>query len=101
MPVDDLLGDVGREPAGREVVEEEERPRALHQDVVDAVVDEVLADRVVAVRQERDLQLGADAVGARDQHRVARSPRLEAEQAAERSDLREHARRERASARAP
>ena len=62
---DDRLGDVRRQPAGREVVEEEQRLGALHQDVVDAVVDEIDADRVVPVGQERDLQLGADAVGAR------------------------------------
>ena len=47
---DDLLGDVRRQPAGREVVEEEQRLGALHEDVVDAVVDEVGADRVVAAR---------------------------------------------------
>ncbi len=38
---DDLLGDIGREPARCEVVEEEQRPRALNQDVVDAVIDEI------------------------------------------------------------
>ena len=48
--------------AGSEVVEEEERSRALHQDVVHAVVDEVDADGVVAAGGEGHLQLGADAV---------------------------------------
>ena len=69
-PLDDLHGDVGVEPAGGQVVEEEQRLRALHEDVVDAVVDEVDADRVVHAGHERDAQLGADAVGARDQHRI-------------------------------
>ena len=68
--VDDLLGDVGLEAAGGEVVEEEQRPRALHEDVVDAVVDEIDADRAVLPGQERDLQLGADAVGARHENRL-------------------------------
>ena len=54
-----------RQPAGGEIVEEEQRLGALHQDVVDAVIDEIGADRIVAVGQERDLQLGADAIGAR------------------------------------
>ena len=37
----------GDKLAGRQVVEEEQRRRALNQDVVDAVVHEVRADRVV------------------------------------------------------
>ena len=45
---DDRLRNRGRQSAGRQVVEEEQRLGALHQDVVDAVVDEVAADRVVA-----------------------------------------------------
>ena len=73
MPLDDLLGDGRRQAPGREVVEEEERRGALHEDVVDAVVDEIVADGVVPVRQERHLQLRADAVGARHQHRFAKS----------------------------
>ena len=86
---------VGRETARGEVVEEEQRLGALHEDVVDAVVDEALPHRVVAPGHERHLQLRADAVRARDEHRVA-VVRAEAEQAAERADRREHARRERA-----
>ena len=39
--LDDLHGDVGLEPAGGEVVEEEQRLGALDEDVVDAVIDEV------------------------------------------------------------
>ena len=50
MPLDDLLGDVRRQPAGRQIVEEEQRLGALHEDVVDAVIDEIGADRVVARR---------------------------------------------------
>ena len=46
-PRDDRLEHVGLERAGRDVVEEEQRARALHEDVVDAVVDEVAPDRVV------------------------------------------------------
>ena len=78
---------------GREVVEKEQRPRALHEDVVDAVIDEVDADGAMHVGHERDLQLGADAVGARDENRILRARRVEPEQAAERADLGQHARR--------
>ena len=87
-------GDVRRQPPGREVVQEEERLGALHQDVVDAVVDQILADGVVDVAVEGDFQLGADAVGAGHQHGVAGSERLQAEQPAEAADLRQHVRRE-------
>ena len=92
---DHLLGDVGRESAGREIVQEEERLGALHEDVVDAVVDEIAADGVVPAGHEGDLELRADAVGARHQHRLPIALAVETEQPAERADLREHARRER------
>ena len=91
-PFHDLDGDVRIEAAGRQVVEEEERLRALHEDVVDAVVDEVRADGAVDAAHERDAQLRADAVGARDEHRIAVAARAEAEEPAERADLRQHAR---------
>ena len=64
---DDRLGHLRRQPSGGEVVEKEERLGALHEDVVDAVVDEVHAHRVVPVGQERDLELRA--------RRRPRSPR--------------------------
>ena len=59
------------------------------------MIDEIGADRVVAARHERDLQLRADAVGARDEHGIAVPVAIEAEQAAERADLGQHAGRER------
>ena len=62
--LDDVGGDVDVELAAGEVVEEEQRLGALHQDVVDAHRDEVDADGVVAVERERELELGAHAVGA-------------------------------------
>ena len=42
---------------------------------------------------EGDLELGADPIGARDEHRLPVAVRVEAEQPAERSNLRQHARR--------
>ena len=68
---DDGDGGVDVELAGGEVVEEEQRLGALHEHVVDAHRDQVDADRVVAVELLGELELGADAVGARDQHRLA------------------------------
>ena len=55
-------------PAG-EIVQEEEWLGPLHQDVVDAHGHQVDADGVVHVQREGQFQLGADAVGTRDQHR--------------------------------
>jgi hypothetical protein len=61
------------------------------------VVDEVRADRVVPVREEGDLQLRADPVGAGHEDGIAHAGGAHVEQATERSDLREHPRRERAA----
>ena len=61
--------------AGGEVVEEEQRLGALDDDVVDAHRDEVDADRVEDAGFDRDLELGADAVGGADQDRVAEAGR--------------------------
>ena len=72
-----------------EVVEEEQRLGALHEDVVDAHRDEVDADRVVAVERERELELGADAVGAGDEHRLAVAL-ADLDQRAEAADAGEH-----------
>ncbi len=84
---DDRRALVRIELAGGEIVEEEQRLGALHDDVVDAHGDEVDADRVVLARVDGDLQLGADAVIGGDQHRVGEARRLEVEQAAEAADL--------------
>jgi hypothetical protein len=82
-------GGIHVELAAGEVVEEEQRLGALHQDVVDAHGDQVLADGVVAVPVEGQLELGADAVGAGDQHRLAIFLR-DLEQGAEAADAGEH-----------
>ena len=58
------------ELAHREVVEEDERLGALHDEVVHDHRDAVDADGVVAADLRGELQLGADAVGARDEDRV-------------------------------
>src|SRR5258708_5336777 len=72
--LDDFGGDRDVELAAGEIVEKEERFRALREDVVDAHRHEVDADRVVHPELERELQLGSDAVGARHQHRFAKFP---------------------------
>jgi hypothetical protein len=68
---DDRLDLPGIETPDRDVVEEVERLGARHQDVVDAHRDQVDPDGVVTAREARDLQLGPDAVGRRDQDGLA------------------------------
>src|SRR5207247_9731084 len=86
--------DVRLETPRREVIKKEERFRPLHEYVVDAVVDEIDADRIVHTGHEGDPQLRADAVGARDEHRIAQRRRAEPEQAAETTEVRQHTRRD-------
>ena len=50
---DDRGGDLRAHGGGGEVIEEEQRPRALDQDVVDAVVDDVFAQRIHNARPGR------------------------------------------------
>jgi hypothetical protein len=62
-----VLGDLLVEPAHRHVVEEDQRLGALHHEVVHDHRHAVDADGVVAPELGGQLELGADAVGARDQ----------------------------------
>ena len=84
---DDGRALLGVELSRREIVEEEQRLGALHDEVVDAHGDEVDADRVVLARFDGHLELGADAVIGGDQHRIGETGGLEVEQPAEAADL--------------
>ena len=88
---DHRLGHAEIELAGGEIVEKEQRLGALHDDVVDVHGDEVDADAVMNAGLDGELELGADAVGGGDQHRVLEAASLEVEQAAEAADAAEHA----------
>jgi len=80
---DDRPSGLDLELTGGEVVEEEQRLGALHDEVVDAHGNEVDADRLVPPGGDGDLQLGADTVGGRDQDGIAKPRRLEIEERAE------------------
>ena len=71
---DDPLGDAVVELAGREIVEEEQRLGALHDQVVGAHRDQVDADAVMPSGLDRELELGADPVIGGDQQRIVDSP---------------------------
>ena len=75
------------ELAAGEIVEKEQRLSALHHEVVDRHGDEIDADRVVAGGFDRDLDLGAHAVGRGNQDRIGEAGGLEIEQAAKAADF--------------
>src|SRR5690606_9908098 len=78
---------LGVELAGGEIVEEEQRFGALHDEVVDAHGDEIDPDRVVLSGIDGDLELGADAVIGSHQNRVGEASGPEVEQPAEPADF--------------
>jgi hypothetical protein len=89
------LGDAGDNRGGRfrielaagEIVQKEQRLGALHHQVVDRHRDQVDADAAMQARLDRDLDLGADAVGGRNQNRVLEARSLEIEQPAKTADF--------------
>ena len=80
----DLLGDV---LAAGDVVQEEQGLGAAADDIVDAHGNAVDAHGVVLVHQEGQLQLGAHAVGAGDQHGVLDAGQIGGKQAAESAQI--------------
>src|ERR1043166_7209025 len=77
------------ELAAGEVIEKQQRLRALHQDVIHAHRNQVDADGVVPVQLKGKLELGADAVSSGNQPRLA-IPRRNFQQPAEAADTRQH-----------
>ena len=73
--------------AAGEVVEEEQRLGALHHQIVHRHRDEVDADAVMDAGLDRDLELGADAIGRGHQDRIGVARGLQVEQAAKTADL--------------
>ena len=91
--LDDIERDFLFEFAGADVIEKEHWTRRVADDVVDAHRDAVDADGVVTAGLKGDHQLGADAVGARDQHRRAHlAGAVESDQRAEATDAADHVR---------
>src|SRR6478672_11735141 len=74
--------------ATRKVIEEEQRLSTGGEDVVDAVIDEVLSDGVISVEDAGEQDLGSYPIGTGDEHRFAIGP--EREHCAEWSDSGEH-----------
>ena len=83
----DRGGGLGVELAAGKVVQEEQRLGALHDEVVDRHRDQVDADAAMQAGLDRDLHLGADAVGGGDQNRILEARGLEVEQPAKAANL--------------
>src|ERR1043166_456251 len=66
----DALNDPGHnfrfQLSGSNVIEKEERARALHENIVYAVIDQIASDRVMSSSQKSDLDFCADAICRRD-----------------------------------
>ena len=86
---DDLPGHLGIEFPGGVVIEEEQRHRAQHADVVDAVIDQILTYGLVPSGGEGDLEFRSHAVGRTDQNGLL--PAGQPEAGAERADVGDHA----------
>ena len=83
----------GHELVGGDIVEEEKGSRALHQNVVETMIDDVEADTLPAVVLRGKLYFGADAVCGSHKEGLRRQFG-KGELAAEAADVGEHVRRE-------
>jgi hypothetical protein len=91
-PLDDRRQDAGLEPPGGDVVQEEERACTLDENVVDAVVDEILTHGAVHARGKGDLELGSDPVRRGHQDGGGHTRKVGREQPAERPQIRQDSR---------
>ncbi len=83
----DVLELNGIDLGGADVIHEKERLRALNENIVYAVVDDVLTDGVVLVHHRGDLKLGADAVSRRNEdHTLAGRNLVKAAECADSAD---------------
>src|SRR6185295_3717945 len=79
----------------REIVQKKQRYGTLHRDIVNAVVDQIFAYGGMLSGHESQLELSADPVGRRHQHRIFVT--LQQIAAAEAPDVGQHRRTERAA----
>ena len=96
-PFEDLFKNWRIELFATDVVEEEKRTGADDGDVVDAMVHEILTDRIVPVRREGDFEFCSNTIHARDENRLPHSFEVRLEKAAKAADFTEHLRSVRAA----
>src|SRR5215510_8968777 len=86
------LGDIDIKLAADKVVQEEKRLGALSDDIIHTHRYKIDADAIVLLHHERHFELGPDAIGGRNQHRMTIASTLEIEEGAKSADTREHSR---------
>ena len=69
-PADDFIKNRRFQGAGAHIIQEKERLSTKHQDIVDTVVDEVFAYRVMTARLEGNLQFSAHTIHTGHKHRT-------------------------------
>ena len=87
----ELVHDTRFQAARSHVVEEEQRTCALNEDIVTAVVHDVLARQFVRAHFDIDLELGAHAVNGAHEDRVLHAEVVQREQATEVAHVAENA----------
>ena len=65
----------------RQIIEEKERLRPLHKNIIHAHGHRILPDGIMFIKQKRQFQFRPHAVGSRNQHRFPILCRIEGEQA--------------------
>ena len=87
---EDILIKRAAEFADADVVQEEHRFRTLNADVVHAMVDNVVTDRVELLHEGGDHEFGSNAVDAGDEHRLFVFRQINLKESAETADGGEH-----------
>src|SRR5260370_710532 len=70
-PLDNRCCMDGIKLAHRNIVHEEERSSTLHKQIIDGVIDQIIADGIVALSLCRNQRLGPHAIGGGDEDRTA------------------------------
>src|SRR5215475_8565227 len=86
------LGDIDIKLAADKVVQEEQRSGALSDDIIHTHRYKIDADAIVLLHHERHFELGPNAIGGRNQHRMTIASTLEIEERAKSADAGEHSR---------
>jgi hypothetical protein len=86
----DVREDMRLKLARAKVIEKKERLRSQHGDVIDTMIDQVLANGVVTIHREGDLEFGAHAIDAGYQYRLPELPRVQGKEPAESTHSPEH-----------
>jgi hypothetical protein len=89
-PFENLFKNWRIELFATDVVEEEKRAGTDDSDVVDAMIHEILTDRIVPVRREGDFEFCSNTIHAGDEDRLLHAFEIWLEKTAKAADFSEH-----------